>query len=247
MYGIRNTGGLEMADFNMDDDDAGGGEWLATYGDLVTLLLCFFILLFSMSTVDNKKIRQAISSLNSMGIMGQSGSVNENIGNTISNLDIYNAIDVQEEMDDIYTKVKEVVDSKGLANDVQIEKVGAGVLLRFKDEILFDVGQADLKINAKNTLQRLGEILKAHDKNIRVEGHTDNVPINTARFRSNWELSTSRAISVVKYFTEELTAEQRIDPKKFEVSGYGEYHPIATNDSEQNKQKNRRIEITILK
>jgi chemotaxis protein MotB len=247
MYSIRNTGGLEMADFNMDDDDAGGSEWLATYGDLVTLLLCFFILLFSMSTVDNKKIRQAISSLNSMGIMGQSGNVTENVGDTISNLDIYNAIEVKEEMDDIYTKVKEVVDSKGLAEDVQVEKVGPGVLLRFKDEILFDPGQADLKINAKNILQRLGEILRTHNKNIRIEGHTDNVPISTSRFRSNWELSAARAISVVKYFTEELPVEQMIDPKKFEVSGYGEYHPIAPNDSAQNKQKNRRIEITILK
>ena len=236
-----------MADFNMDDDDAGGAEWLATYGDLVTLLLCFFVLLFSMSTVDNQKFKRAIFALNSMGIMGQSGSVKENVGDSISNMDIYNAIYVQEEMDDIYTKVKEIVDSKGLSEDVQGEKVGPGVLLRFKDEILFDPGQADLKVNAKNTLQRLGEILKVHDKNIRIEGHTDNVPINTSRFRSNWELSASRAISVVKYFTEELASEERIDPKKFEVSGYGEYHPIAANDSAQNKQKNRRIEITILK
>ncbi len=237
-----------MADYNIDeDDDAGGGEWLATYGDLVTLLLCFFVLLFSMSTVDNQKFKKVISALNSIGIMGQSGSLKENVGESISDLNIYNAIEVQEEMDDIYSKVKEIVDSKGLTQDVQVEKVGPGVLLRFKDEILFDVGQADLKANAKNTLQRIGEILKAHDKNIRIEGHTDNVPINTSRFRSNWELSTSRAISVVRYFTEELPAEQRLDPKKFEVSGYGEYHPIAANDSEQNRQKNRRIEITILK
>lgn len=230
-----------------DDDDVGGSEWLATYGDLVTLLLCFFILLYSMSIMDIAKFKKAAGSLNAMGITGQSGSMNSNAGDTISNLDIYNAIDVQEEMDDIYSKIKAIVDSKGLSEDVQVEKVGPGVLLRFKDEILFDVGQSDLKANAKNTLQRIGEILKAHDKSIRVEGHTDNVPINTTRFRSNWELSTSRAISVVKYFTEELAAEQRIDPKEFEVSGYGEYHPIAPNDSEQNKQKNRRIEITILK
>lgn len=233
--------------YNMDDDDVGGSEWLATYGDLVTLLLCFFILLYSMSIMDIAKFKKAAGSLNGMGITGQSGSMNSNVGDTISNLDILNAIDVQEEMDDIYSKIKAIVDSKGLSEDVQVEKVGPGVLLRFKDEILFDVGQADLKANAQSTLQRIGEILKAHDKNIRVEGHTDNVPINTSKFRSNWELSTSRAISVVKYFTEELTVEERIDPKKFEVSGYGEYHPIAANDSEQNKQKNRRIEITILK
>jgi len=81
---------------------------------------------------------------------------------------------------------------------------------------------------------------------IRIEGHTDNVPIKTSMFRSNWELSTARAISVVRYFTEELPADQHIEPRKFEVSGYGEYHPIAPNDTPQNKQKNRRIELTIL-
>jgi chemotaxis protein MotB len=236
-----------MADFNMDDDDAGGSEWLATYGDLVTLLLCFFILLFSMSTVDNQKFKRAISALNSMGIMGQSGSVSSNVGDSLSNLDVYNAIDVQEEMDDIYSKVKEVVDTKGLSEDIKVEKIGPGVLLRFKDDILFDPGQAELKPNVKNTLLKLGEILRSHDKRIRIEGHTDNVPINTNKFRSNWELSTARAISVVKYFTEEIPAEQQINPKSFEVSGYGEYHPIAPNDTDQNKQKNRRIEVTILK
>jgi chemotaxis protein MotB len=238
-----------MADFNMDDDDAGGSEWLATYGDLVTLLLCFFILLFSMSTVDNQKFKKVISALNSMGITGQSGSVTENVGDTISSLDIYNSIDIQEEMDDIYSKVKAMIESKGLSQDINVEKVEAGVLLRFKNEILFDSGQAELKENARNTLEMLGEILRSYDKNIRIEGHTDNVPVNTSnnRFRSNWELSSARSISVVRYFTEDVPAEQRIDPKKFEVSGYGEYHPIAPNNSPQNKQKNRRIEITILK
>jgi chemotaxis protein MotB len=206
-----------------------------------------------MSTIDNAKFKKAIAAFNSMGIMGESGSVTDTSGESIPNLDINNAIDVQEEakvqeeMDDIYEKVKELVETKGLSNDVEIEKTGPGVLVRFKDEILFDVAQAELKANVKNTLQRFGEILRTYNKNIRVEGHTDNVPINNSRFRSNWELSTARAISVVRYFTEELPTDQRIDPMKLEVSGYGEYHPIVPNDTEQNRQKNRRIEITILK
>jgi chemotaxis protein MotB len=238
-----------MADnYNIDEDEGGGSEWLATYGDLVTLLLCFFILLYSMSIMDLAKFQKAAGSLNSsLGAPAQTTGTDSTIGDSIANLNVYNAIEVQQEMDDIYSKVKELVDSRDLSKDVQVEQVAAGVLLRFKDEILFDVAQADLKPNAKNTLQKLGEILRTYDKSIRIEGHTDNVPINTSRFRSNWELSTARAISVVRYFTEELPQDQRIIPTKFEVSGYGEYHPIANNDSEQNKQKNRRIEITILK
>lgn len=238
-----------MADnYNMDEDEGGGNEWLATYGDLVTLLLCFFILLYSMSIMDLAKFQKAAGSLSSsLGAPAQTTGTDSTIGDSIANLNVYNAMEVQQEMDDIYSKVKEVVESRGLSNDVQIEQVGNGVLIRFKDEILFDVAQADLKTNAVNTLKRLGVILRDHDKKIRIEGHTDNVPINTNRFRSNWELSTARAISVVRYFTEELPQEERITPTKFEVSGYGEYHPIANNDTEQNKQKNRRIEITILK
>lgn len=242
-----------MADnnFNVDDDDDAGGEWLSTYGDLVTLLLCFFVLLYSMSTIDNQKFKKVIAAFNSMGILGQSGSINpeSSSGDSMSNLDIYNAIDVQqqEEMDNIYKKVKDLVDAKGLAEDVDVEKVDAGVLLRFKDEVLFDTGQAELKDNSKNTLQKLAEILRQHNKNIRIEGHTDNVPIRNSRFRSNWELSAARAISVVRFFTEELPEGQRFDSKIFEVAGYGEHRPIAPNDSEQNRQKNRRIEVTIIK
>lgn len=237
-----------MADnYNIDEDEGGGSEWLATYGDLVTLLLCFFILLYSMSIMDMAKFKQAAASLNSMGVSQQNGSMKDSVGDSISDLNIYNAIAVQEEMDDIYSKVKEIVESKGLTEDVKVEKVGPGVLLRFNDEILFDVAQSELKANAKNTLQRLGEVLRSHNKNIKVEGHTDNVPIKTSRYRSNWELSADRSISVVRYFTEELPEDQRISADKFEVAGYGEYRPIAPNDSETNKQKNRRIEITILK
>lgn len=235
--------------YNIDEDEGGGSEWLATYGDLVTLLLCFFILLYSMSIMDLAKFQKAAGSLSSSlgAAPAHTTGTDSTVGDSIANLNVYNAIEVKQEMDDIYSKVKELVDSRDLSKDVQVEQVDAGVLLRFKDEILFDVAQADLKPNAKNTLQRLGEILRGHNKNIRIEGHTDNVPINTNKFRSNWELSTARAISVVRYFTEELPEDQRMAPTKFEVSGYGEYHPIANNDSEQNKQKNRRIEITILK
>lgn len=233
-----------MADnYNMDDDDdAGGSEWLATYGDLVTLLLCFFVLLYSMSVIDSAKFKQAAQSLNEMGIMFESGSLNPSVGDSIADLNVNSA---KEQMDNIYKEVKDIIDSGGLTKDVEVKKVDKGVLLRFKNEILFDIAQADLKPNAKENLRRLGKVLRKHNKIIKVEGHTDNVPISNSEYRSNWELSTARAISVVRYFTEELPNDQRLNPKSFEVSGYGEYHPIAPNNTDENKQKNRRIEITI--
>ncbi|MCM8710690.1 flagellar motor protein MotB [Clostridium sp. SYSU_GA19001] len=243
-----------MADnnYNVDDDDsAGGGEWLATYGDLVTLLLCFFVLLYSMSTIDNQKFKKVIAAFNSMGIIGESGSIKPDTsqGDSLINLELNNEVEAekQEEMEDIYKKVKELVDSNGLTENIDVEKVQEGVLLRFKDKALFDTGKADLRDDSKNTLQRFAVILRQYNKNIRIEGHTDNVPIKNSMFKSNWELSAARAISVVRYFTEELPEGERFDSKIFEVAGYGEYRPIAPNDSEQNRQKNRRIEVTILK
>ncbi|MBM7870474.1 chemotaxis protein MotB [Clostridium pascui] len=236
-----------MADnYNMDDEDEGGGsEWLATYGDLVTLLLCFFVLLYSMSVIDSAKFKQAAESLNNIGIMLQTGSINPTIGDSIADLDVYSAKSAEDQMNHIYKEVKDIIDSGGLTKDVEVKKVDKGVLLRFKNEILFDIAQADLKQDAKNNLSRLGKVLRKHNKIIKVEGHTDNIPISNSEYRSNWELSTARAISVVRYFTEELPSDQRLNPKSFEVSGYGEYHPIAPNNTEENKQKNRRIEITI--
>lgn len=235
-----------MADnYNMDDDEGGGSEWLATYGDLVTLLLCFFVLLYSMSVIDTAKFKQAAESLNEMGIMLQTGSLTPSVGDSISDLDVYSAKSGEEKLDEIYKEVKDIIDSGGLTKDVEVKKVDKGVLLRFKNEILFDVGQADLKTDAKDNLKRLGKVLRKNNKSIKVEGHTDNVPISNSQYRSNWELSTARAISVVRYFTEELPGDQRLNPKNFEVSGYGEYHPIAPNSTDDNKQKNRRIEITI--
>lgn len=251
----------------LNEDGGNPNEWLNTYADLVTLLLCLFVLLYSMSTIDNQKFKKAIAAFNSIGIVAHTGTVDPGIGDSISELEIYNAIQVdeilgeidqhkseespeeraEEEMKYIYEEVKKLVEEGGLSKDISLEKIDEGVVLRFKDEFLFTTGQADLKSNVKTILQHIGDILRRYDKKVKIEGHTDNVPINTSKFPSNWELSTARAISVIKYFTEELPYHKRLNPSRLEASGYGEYHPIMQNDSEINRQKNRRVEIIIFK
>lgn len=235
-----------MRNFNTDDDDTGGNEWLNTYSDMVTLLLCFFVLLYSMSVINEEKFKQAIGSFNEIGIFGESGSMNTDVGDSISSLDTYNAIDVTKQMDDIYKEVVAIIKSGGLQNDIGVEMDQGGVVIRFKDDYLFDTGKADLKPNVKTSLYKMANVLRKYNRTIRVEGHTDNVPIHNSEFKSNWELSTARAISVVRYFTSELPENKRFSPDKFQVTGYGEYHPIAPNDTEANRQKNRRIEIIVL-
>lgn len=223
-------------DFNTEEDDDGGGnEWLATYGDLVTLLLCFFVLLFAMSSIDVKKFQAAAASFaggSSIGLAEGGDSILEQ--NQIS------------EMNNLYKEVKELLDNEGLNSNITVEQTEKGVLLVFKDDLLFDLGKAELKPSVKKILYSFGNILRVYNKRVRIEGHTDNIPIKTSMFASNWELSTARAISVAKYFTEELPSNERIAPSNFEVAGLSEYSPVAPNDTPENRQKNRRIEVIVL-
>ncbi|MBC2578865.1 OmpA family protein [Clostridium sp. DJ247] len=232
--------------FNTDDDDeSGGNEWLATYGDLVTLLLCFFVLLFAMSNIDNIKFQTAISSFTGMSTL--STYTGDSLVKLNPNSTIIQNKDREDEIDKLYKEVRELLDSENLSKKTELKKDENGILLIFKDEMLFDKGKADLKSEVKNILSDFGKLLKKYDKKVRIEGHTDNVPIKNSEFSSNWELSTTRAINVVKYFTEEVPSNELIDPKKFEVAGLAEYDPVAPNDTDVNRQKNRRIEIIILK
>lgn len=241
-------------DFNVDSEDEGGGdEWLTTYGDLVTLLLCFFVLLFSMSSVDAQKFKSIANSLRVSFAGGSSVGMLQNGDSLVDLKEIPKENEEEKEvqkedpMEQIYNRVQKIIISEGLSDQITVKKTERGVLLAFSDDVLFDKGQADLKTEVKKTLYSFGEILKKYDKKIRIEGHTDNIPIKNYKFDSNWELSTDRAISVVKYYTEELPVNERISPNAFEVAGLAEYSPVAPNDTEENRQKNRRIEMIILK
>jgi chemotaxis protein MotB len=228
------------------EDDPISNEWLATYGDLVTLLMCFFVLLYSMAVIDQGKAKQAIASLNKMGILSQQGEISSGVGESIlENPAIIS--EEQQQMDSIHDEVKKIIEQKGLESGIEVKNEPKGVLIRFKDDVIYDVGSAELKPAAKVILAQISDILKKYNKNIRIEGHTDSLPIQSGKYESNWELSSARAISVVKFLSTELPVDKRIKQQSFEVSGYGEFKPIAPNDTEQNMRKNRRIEMLIIK
>lgn len=129
-------------------------------------------------------------------------------------------------------------------NEVKLRMAQQGLVVTVMDSVLFDSGKADLKPEAKATLKKIAEVIKqkAPDNEIAFEGHTDNVPIHRPCFPSNWELSTARATSVLHYFVDELG----FDPKKLRAVGFGEFRPVASNDTPEGRQKNRRTEIVIL-
>jgi chemotaxis protein MotB len=129
-------------------------------------------------------------------------------------------------------------------NEVQVDMLEKGLVITFVSEVLFNSGKADLRTDSLSKLDKVASVLKTtvSDLNVGIEGHTDNVPIKHSGWKSNWELSTARALSVVHH----LEDKEGIDPKRLSATGYGEFRPVASNATKAGKQENRRVEIVIL-
>ncbi|HOO11474.1 MAG TPA: OmpA family protein [Bacillota bacterium] len=228
---------------------AGGSsvsEWMTTYSDLVTLLLCFFVLLFSFSVIDAKKFEAIIRSFQgSLGILDGGKTIDEDkyISQALQSNRLLREQQEAESMEWLYRQLDEYIQQNNLEGTVVLGVEERGLLIRFKDQVLFDSGKAVIRKDGEPIVQSIGEILKQNDRAIRVEGHTDNVPMHSLLYPSNWELSTARAVNVVKYFIEKVG----IAPKRLSAAGYSEYHPIADNDTAENRQKNRRVDVVILR
>ncbi|HQA60311.1 MAG: OmpA family protein [Tepidanaerobacteraceae bacterium] len=231
---------------NKNNEQALGGSpaWMTTYGDLITQILIFFVLLFSFSNVDRDKFTAAMLSLQgSLGIIDggmtlQEGDLMEQgeIG------EIMISVQEQREFELLHERVEEIISEDDL-NGIQVNLDERGLVIRFVEGVLFDSGKADIKNEARAILDKIAPLLIDTHRHIRIEGHTDNLPINTREFPSNWELSTARAVNVVKYFIEK----HNFSPYILSAAGYGEYRPIAPNDSDKNRALNRRVDIIILK
>lgn len=227
-----------------DKQAAGAPAWMTTYSDLITQILIFFVLLFSLSSVDQKKFDMAMLSLQgSLGIIEG--------GMTLSEGDFIEAGDAgsflisaeeQREFELLEEKIQKIIDEDNIGG-VQVNLDERGLVVRFVEGVLFDSGKADIRNDAKEILDKLAPLLIESHRQIRIEGHTDNLPIHTSEFPSNWELSTARAVNVVKYMIER----HNLSPYIISAAGYSEYRPIAPNDSEKNRALNRRVDIIILK
>lgn len=228
----------------------GAPEWMATYGDLVTLLMCFFVLLFAFSEIDAQKFEAVMESFQgSAGILSGGKTLSDGpfVFDAMPENDISKAVEEPvEDIEVLKEEVEKLLEAAGLESEVELELEARGLIIRFPDKVLFDSGKADLKTGALETLKALGETFNAEEfseKLIRVEGHTDNVPINTVIYPSNWELSGARSANVVKY----LQNASGVDPIRLSTTGYGEYRPIESNDTAAGRARNRRVDIVILR
>ncbi|MDP4177835.1 MAG: flagellar motor protein MotB [Bacillota bacterium] len=227
-------------------------RYMLTYSDLITLLMIFFIVLYSMSNVDSQKYQQVAQSLsaamgggsgkNIVGLSTGTGTSSKAGGDEEWQPEEVSLTSEQDKLSDVKKQVDNYLNKNNLTGSVETIMEDRGLVLRFKDSLFFDTGKADVKPAERTKLVDVGKILNAVQGNyIRVEGNTDNVPINTSEFASNWQLSGIRATNVVQ-----ILAESGIDPKRLQGQGRGEYNPIAANSTESGRAQNRRVDIIIL-
>lgn len=220
-------------------DDINSNAWMDTYADTITLLLTFFILLYSFSTIDNEKLKAIAYSLKSQ----VGGEEPITIDKTDKNIDnITPGIGAKSEYDILVEKITKLLQENGLTDLVKIREEDAGVILQIGDNIMFDTADARLKGESKKVLDVVSSLIPKINNEIMIQGHTDNRPIKSSQYESNWELSTARAFAVLKYFIND----KHLDPKRFSATGYGEYRPIVENSSEENMEINRRVDILIV-
>ncbi|MGM0437053.1 MAG: flagellar motor protein MotB [Bacillota bacterium] len=223
-----------------DDTDS---NWMTTFSDMMTLLLTFFVLLYSMSTIDAQKFKAAVNSLReNMGILSGGRTVSEEPMVESGSLGSDITPSPHENLTVARKEIQQYVQEKNLQDRVNMEMTQRGLVVRFTGQILFEVGEADIRNKGRDVLDKVATVLKDMPNNVMIEGHTDNLPIDTDEFPSNWELSTARSTEVIKYFIED----PGIDPERLSAAGYSKYRPIEPNDSPENRALNRRVEVVIL-
>jgi chemotaxis protein MotB len=211
-------------------------RWMVSYADFVTLLFCFFTAMYAISNVDTDKLGKFVRSMRDAFNASPS---NGKVFSVIEDVPIILPVDSEVE-----STVKEAMDSLAseLKGGIEVKRDKRGVVISVKDKFLFESGSAQLREDARSVVDAAATSLKPFPNMIRIEGHTDNIQINTREFRSNWELSSTRAINVAKYFIKA----HGIHPERISAIGYAEYKPLASNNTPEGRGKNRRVDIVIL-
>lgn len=227
-----------------DDEDEEEADWKDSYSDLMTDLLAVFVLLLSFALINQNAVnRKAIAELESMIditpkisiLPDQEGVLPDQTGTEPQ----------EDDFNELYEAIKEYIKNEGLSEELNVTKQGNDqILLRVSASVFFDSGSADINTNAEPFLDKISDMLVMYKKvikMIRIEGHTDNRPMKSSKFDSNWELSTSRAVNVLRRILEI----SQLESKMFSAVGYSEFYPVATNDTDAGRAKNRRVDFFI--
>jgi chemotaxis protein MotB len=225
-------------------------RWLVSYADFITLLFAFFVVMYALSSVNDGKYRVLSDSLVSAfgkvppnpelspiamqapaQLKPQQIAARENASQRRQ----------QEKMRDMAKDIMKVLAPLVKEGKVRVTQSNRGITVEINASVLFAPGQAALSENSSHTLRAVAQVVKDHEHEIQVEGHTDNVPIRTVNFPSNWELSTARASSVVRLFID-----SGVDARRLTAVGYGENRPVESNDAPEGRTRNRRVTVMVL-
>ncbi|MBO1514468.1 flagellar motor protein MotB [Metabacillus bambusae] len=239
------------------EDEHMDESWLVPYADLLTLVLALFIVLFAMSSVDAQKFQQMARAFNSTftGGTGVLEYPSPTPDGEMEQLDVQKDQTPQEDAEEaqkqleqqklkeIQDKINTYIKNNKLETKLKTTLTDEGLLITILNDIFFDSGKADIRNKDKQLAMEISELLVMNPpRNIIVSGHTDNIPIKNSEYDSNWHLSVMRAVNFMKI----LIDNENLDPKVFSAKGFGEYNPVASNDSKEGRQKNRRVEVLIL-
>jgi chemotaxis protein MotB len=225
-------------------------RWLLTYADLITLLMVFFVVLYSMSQSDSVKFHRisvALEQAFNLDVLQGRNTNGLNEGTPSVTTPIQDLFTTPEHAAEV-ARLEEKIQLAATANgsdqnpSVQVGSDKEGIVIRLSGSYLFDSGRAELKPNSLGILDAIAAELRALPNDVRVDGHTDSMPIDSPRYPTNWELSAARALTVTRYLTESAG----IPAARLTAAGYGEYRPLVPNDTREHRALNRRVEIHIL-
>ena len=221
-------------------------RWLVSYADFITLLFAFFVVMYSVSSVNEGKYRtlseSMVSAFTNHKPLGQMSVVPLPMEQTKPAMQK----ELNERPDDfqVYLRVANALATmEGKKGDVSVQNSARGISIKIKSEVAFDSGQAQMKPEVRELLDLIAALVKGIPNLISVEGHTDAIPIRTLQYPSNWELSASRATALVRYFINQ----HQLAADRFSATGFGGEHPVQTNSTAEGRAANRRVEIVILR
>jgi chemotaxis protein MotB len=227
----------------------GAPQWLLTYGDMTTLLLVFFVALFSVAEIEGSELRMILAAFQGLGVMRggntlQVGKFAE-LGNNIMALP---STERGRALDKARKLAKSIFEPEISVRKVRIKEDERGLIISLSSELFFEPASAEVKIEqARDILYKVRDLLlspEVKNKKVRIEGHTDNIPMEAvegALYPTNWDLSTARALNVLKYLIEYGVPEHQL-----QVAGYADTSPVSSNDTEEGRADNRRVDIVIL-
>ena len=243
-------------------------RWLVSYADFITLLFAFFVVLYASAQVDQRKVGKLALAIQvafqELGVFPASSAKlpldmseplplstvqaienakhNTEVGRIANPVDSPGTSSEEVNLATLQTELQQALQHEIALHTVALHRETEGLVISLREFGFFDSGSAELRPSALPALDRIASILAVRTCRLRIEGHTDNVPIHTAQMASNWELSTARATELVRL----LIVRYRFSPQRLSAAGYAEYHPIASNETPSGRAQNRRVDVVIL-